>query len=132
MGRRGGAGLAPGSAVRRYGLLLRTQGAFTNGFGEVVVDTQSPTFDGGGSPKLQALSRELNERLRRLAQRNERDGTLRLLCECGRCSETIEIAADIYEQARSTPLLLIKQGHEDGKPVRSRIGQISLVEAATA
>ena len=97
------------------------------------MDTQSPTFDGGRSPKLQELSRELNERLRRLAQRNGTDGTLRLLCECGRCRETIEVAADVYEQARSTPgVLLIKQGHEQGEPVRSQNRPTVLVEAATA
>lgn len=100
------------------------------------MDTQSHTPDGGDSQKLQALSRELNERLQRLqrlAKQNGTDGRLRLLCECGRCSETIDAATDVYEQARSTPgLLLIKQGHELAKPVRSQIGQISLVEAATA
>ena len=97
------------------------------------MDTQSHTPDSGDSQKLQALRRELNERLQRLAEQNGTDGTLRLLCECGRCSETIDVATDVYEQARSTlGLLLIKQGHEQAKPVRSQTGQVSLVEAATA
>src|SRR5437016_3249553 len=97
------------------------------------MDTQSHTPDSGDSQKLQALRRELNERLQRLAEQNGTDGTLRLLCECGRCSETIDVATDVYEQARSTlGLLLIKQGHEPAKPVRSQTGQVSLVEVATA
>jgi hypothetical protein len=129
----GGAGLAPrerGSSLRAIAANPRR---VHQRFGEVVVDTQSRRFDGGGGPKLQALSRELNERLRSLAHRNGRDGTLRLLCECGGCGETIEVAADVYERALSTSgLLLIKHGHEQAKPVRSQIGQISLVEAATA
>jgi hypothetical protein len=67
----------------------------------------------GESQKRQALSRELNERLQRLAARNGSNGTLRLLCECGHCSETIDVAADVYEQARSTAgVLLVRQGHE--------------------
>ena len=77
------------------------------------MDTQSHTPPAGDSQKLQALSRELNERLRRLAQQNGRNGTLRLLCECGHCSETIDVAAEVYEQARSTAgVLLVRQGHE--------------------
>ena len=97
------------------------------------MDTQSHTLDGGDSKKLQALSRELNERLQRLAQENGRNGTLRLLCECGRCSETVDVAADVYELARSTAgVLLVKRGHEQAKPVRSQNEHTSLVEAATA
>ena len=97
------------------------------------MDTQSHTPPAGDSQKLQALSRELNERLRRLAQQNGRNGTLRLLCECGRCSETIDVAADVYESARSTAgVLLVKKGHEQAKPVRSQNEHASLVEAATA
>jgi|GEM_PF-4969295 len=58
---------------------------------------------------------------------------LRLLCECGGCSETIDVAADVYEQARSTTgLLLVKKGHEQAKPVRSKSEHTSLVEAAKA
>ena len=97
------------------------------------MDTQSHTPNAGDSQKRQALSRELNERLQRLAQRNGRNGTLRLLCECGRCSETIDVAADVYERARSAAgLLLVKKGHEQAKPVRSQNEHTSLVEAATA
>ena len=97
------------------------------------MDTQSHTPAAGDSQKLQALSRELNERLRRLAQHSGRNGTLRLLCECGRCSETIDVAADVYESARSTAgVLLVKKGHEQAKPVRSQNEHASLVEAATA
>ena len=97
------------------------------------MDTQSHTLDGGDSQKLQALTRELNERLQRLAEQNGSNGTLRLLCECGGCSDTIDVAADIYEEARSTPgVLLVKQGHEQAKPVRSQNGHTSLVEVATA
>jgi hypothetical protein len=97
------------------------------------VDTQSPTIDGGDSRKLQALSRELNERLRRLAEQNGSHGTLRLLCECGRCSETIDVAAHVYDQARSTPgVVLVKDGHEQAKPVRSQNEHTSRVEGATA
>ena len=66
---------------------------------------------------MQALSRELNERLHRLEQQNGSNGTLRLLCECGHCNEPIDVAADVYEQARSTAgVLLVKQGHEQAKP----------------
>jgi hypothetical protein len=97
------------------------------------MDTQSPTFDDGGSQKLQALTREVNERLRHLAQRNGRNGTIHLLCECGRCSERIDVAADVYEHARSTAgVLLVKQGHEQTRPVRFQNGDTSLIEAATA
>jgi hypothetical protein len=97
------------------------------------LDTQSHTPAAGDSQKLQALSRELNERLQRLAQENGRNGTLRLLCECGRCSETVDVAADVYELARSTAgVLLVKRGHEQAKPVRSQNEHTSLVEAATA
>jgi hypothetical protein len=97
------------------------------------LDTHSPTHAAGDSRKLQALSRELNERLQRLAQQNGRNGTLRLLCECGRCSETIDVAADVYELARSTAgVLLVKKGHEQAKPVRSQNEHASLVEAAAA
>jgi hypothetical protein len=79
---------------------------------EVVLNTQSHSPDSGDSQKLQALSREVNERLRRLAELTGRNGTLRLLCECGSCSETMEVAADLHEQARSTPgVLLVKEGH---------------------
>ena len=102
-------------------------------FPKVVLDTHSHTPDGGDSQKLQALSRELNERLRRLAARNGSSETLHLLCECGHCSETIDVAADVYEQAVSTPgLLLVKQGHEQAKPIRSQNEHASLVEATTA
>jgi len=77
------------------------------------LDTQSHGPGVGESQKRQALSRELNERLQRLAARNGSNGTLRLLCECGHCSETIDVAADVYEQARSTAgVLLVRQGHE--------------------
>jgi hypothetical protein len=97
------------------------------------LDTQSHTPDAGESQKRQALSRELNERLQRLAEQNGGNGTLRLLCECGHCSETIDVAADVYEQARSTAgVLLVKQGHEQAKPVRSQDEDTSLVEATTA
>jgi hypothetical protein len=97
------------------------------------LDTQSHTPATGNSQKLQGLSRELNERLQRLAQQNGRNGTLRLLCECGRCSETIDVAADVYELARSTAaLLLVKKGHEQAKQVLSQNEHTSLVEAATA
>jgi hypothetical protein len=97
------------------------------------LDTHSHRLDGGDSQKLQALSRELNERLQRLAQQNGSHGTLRLLCECGRCRETIDVAADVYEQARSTAgVLLVKQGHEQAKAVRSQNEHTSLVEAGTA
>jgi hypothetical protein len=100
---------------------------------EVVLDTHSHRPDAGDSQKLRALRRELNERLQRLAAGNGSNGTLHLLCECGRCSETIDVADDVYEQARSTPgVLLVKQGHEQAKPVRSRNEHTSLVEAATA
>ena len=97
------------------------------------MDTQSHTPAAGDSQKLQALSRELNERLQRLAEQDGTNGTLRLLCECGHCRETIDVAADVYEQARSTAgVLLVKQGHEQAKPVRSQNEHASLVEAATA
>ena len=97
------------------------------------MDTQSHTPHSGDSQKLQALSCELNERLQRLAQQNGRNGTLRLLCECGRCGEAIDVAADVYEEARSTVgVLLVKQGHEQARPVRSQDEHISLVEAGTA
>lgn len=97
------------------------------------MDTQSHTPPAGDSQKLQALSRELNERLRRLAQQNGRNGTLRLLCECGRCSETIDVAADVYESARSTAgVLLVKEGHEQAKLILSQNEHASLVKAATA
>lgn len=98
------------------------------------MDTQSHTFDDDGSRKLQALSRELNERLRRLAQSNGKDGSLLLLlCECGRCSEAVEVPADFYGQALATPgVLLVKQDHAPANPVRSQNGHASLVEAAAA
>jgi hypothetical protein len=97
------------------------------------MDTQSHTVDGDDNQKLQALSRELNERLQRLAEQNGSNGTLRLLCECGGCSETIDVPGDVYEQARSTiGLLLVKQGHERAKSVRSQSEHTSLVEAAKA
>jgi hypothetical protein len=100
--------------------------------GRVVLDTQSHTPDSGESQKLQALSRELNERLQRLAEQHGRNGTLRLLCECGHCSETIDVAAAVYEHARSTAgVLLVKQGHEQAAPVRSQNEHSSLVEAGT-
>jgi hypothetical protein len=97
------------------------------------LDTQSHRPDAGESEKRQALSRELNERLQRLAEQNGSNGTLRLLCECGHCSETIDVTADVYEQARSTAgVLLVKQGHEQAKPVRSQNEHASLGEAARA
>jgi len=97
------------------------------------LNTQSHGPDAGESQKRQALSRELNERLQRLAEQNGSNGTLRLLCECGGCSETIDVAADVYEQARSaTGVLLVKQGHEQAKPVRFQSEHTSLVEAAKA
>jgi hypothetical protein len=97
------------------------------------LDTQSHTPASADSQKLQALSRELNERLQRLAEQDGTNGTLRLLCECGHCRETIDVVADVYEQARSTAgVLLVKQGHEQAKPLRSQNGDTSLVEGATA
>jgi hypothetical protein len=97
------------------------------------MDTRSHTLHRDDSQKLQALSRELNERLQRLAEQNGSKGTLRLLCECGDCSETIDVAAEVYEQVRSTTgLLLVKEGHEQAKPVRSQSESSSLVEVATA
>ena len=87
----------------------------------------------GESQKRQALTRELNERLQRLAARNGSNGTLRLLCECGHCSETIDVAADVYESARSTAgVLLVKEGHEQAKLILSQNEHASLVKAATA
>jgi hypothetical protein len=107
--------------------------ARSSGRFEDVLDTHSHRPDGGDSQKLQALSRELNERLRRLAARNGSNGTLRLLCECGHCRETIDVAADVYEQARLTAgVLLVKQGHVQAKPVRSQNEHTGLVEAAKA
>jgi hypothetical protein len=100
---------------------------------EVGLDTRSHTPGSGDSQKLQALSRELNERLQRLAEQNGSKGMLRLLCECGHCNETIDVAADVYEHACSTAgVLLIKQGHEQAKPVCSQNEHTSLVEGATA
>jgi hypothetical protein len=57
----------------------------------------------GESQKRRALHRELNERLQRLAEQNGSNGTLRLLCECGHCSETMNVAADVLTVAGSTP-----------------------------
>jgi hypothetical protein len=76
------------------------------------VDTQQHPLDGSSSQRLRALSRELNERLYRLAQADAPDGSLRLLCECGRCSDEIEVEADDYEEARAlSGRLLVKRGH---------------------
>jgi hypothetical protein len=77
------------------------------------VDTQQHPLDGRSSQKLQALSRELNERLYRLAQPNAPEAILRLLCGCGHCSDQIEVEAGAYEQARTVPgRLLVRRGHE--------------------
>jgi phosphate starvation-inducible protein PhoH len=77
------------------------------------VDTQQHHLDGSSSQKLQAFSRELNERLYRIAQSNAPDAILRLLCECGHCGQQIEVEADAYERARTVPgRLLVKHGHE--------------------
>jgi hypothetical protein len=77
------------------------------------VDTQQNPLDRSSSRKLQAVSRELNDRLYRLAQRNAPNAIVRLLCECGRCSDQIEVETDAYERVRAVPgRLLVKPGHE--------------------
>jgi hypothetical protein len=123
----------PGARIVVTGQYREPKARSSGRFLEDVLDRHSHRPDGGDSQELQALSRELNERLQRLAARNGSNGTLHLLCECGHCSETIDVSADVYEQARSTPgVLLVKQGHEQAKPVRSQNEHTSLVEAAPA
>jgi len=73
------------------------------------VDSQPLAVDGDHPGRRQALRREMNEQLRRASRRNGDSGTLRLLCECGRCNDHVVIAGESYEQA-GVPL--VKPGHE--------------------
>lgn len=78
------------------------------------MDSQPSVVVDHRSRKLQALRRELNEQLRRLEQRDGEFGTLRLLCECGRCNDEVIATAGSYDDASSNPgRLLVKAGHED-------------------
>jgi len=78
------------------------------------VDSQPPAVDGDRTRKSQALRREMNEQLRRLSHRDGENGTLRLLCECGRCSDQLVVATKSYQQASAIPgRPLVKPGHEN-------------------
>jgi hypothetical protein len=80
---------------------------------EGFVDPQPPAVDGDHIRKSQALRREMNEQLRRLSHPDGEAGTLRLLCECGRCNDQVVLAADSYGQASAIPgRPLVKPGHD--------------------
>lgn len=90
-------------------------------------------LDGSSSQRLRALSRELNERLYRLAQADAPDGSLRLLCECGRCSDEIEVEADAYEEARTFPgRLLVKPGHASTDQAIQHADAVSVADGAVS
>jgi hypothetical protein len=85
----------------------------------------------GRNRQLQGLIRETNELLHRLVERG--DGTtVRLLCECGRCTGRLEIAASDYRRAREADGLLVKRGHEHVGRVVWQVDSFSLVEPGTA
>jgi hypothetical protein len=67
----------------------------------------------------EALFREVNERIEELttnlAEENEQDESIQVVCECGRddCTELIEMTHAEYEAIRSDPRrFLVLPGHE--------------------
>jgi hypothetical protein len=70
----------------------------------------------GEEARRQALFREVNEQIERLSGGWELfDGSLAVLCECGRpgCNEAIDVLRTVYDDVRATPnRFLLKAGHE--------------------
>jgi hypothetical protein len=69
----------------------------------------------------QLVFREVNDRIRELAERFEVEGPLEFICECSReeCTEKVSLAADEYNGVRSSPtLFVIVPGHETLKVER--------------
>jgi hypothetical protein len=64
--------------------------------------------------RTQALFREVNEQLERLAVKFGIDHSLDFVCECGnhRCSENVELSLSEYEAIRRIPTrFVVKPGH---------------------
>jgi len=79
------------------------------------VDSRAFVADGHDTRKLQLLRRELNEQLRRFSRRDGQSGSLRLLCECGRCREEIDVATERFERANANGgRWFVKDGHPVG------------------
>ncbi|MDQ4149482.1 MAG: hypothetical protein M3164_05750 [Actinomycetota bacterium] len=63
----------------------------------------------------EAISRQINERIKQSHKRASRDGLIRMVCECGHegCEELIAISTEEYEEIRSDPLrFAVVKGHE--------------------
>jgi hypothetical protein len=85
----------------------------------------------------EALFREVNERIEELttglADESEQDGSLGVVCECGRdgCTELIETTRAQYEAVRSDPRrFLVLPGHEhtDAAHIVERNSAFSVIE----
>jgi hypothetical protein len=84
----------------------------------------------------EALFREVNERieeLSRMGDESEHDGSIGVVCECGRdgCTELIETTRAQYEAVRSDPRrFLVLPGHEhtDAARVVERNSGFSVIE----
>ena len=85
----------------------------------------------------EALFREVNERIEELssewAGESEQEGSVGIVCECGRadCTELIEVTRAEYEAVRGDPRrFLVLPGHEhtDTARVVERNSQFSVVE----
>ena len=63
----------------------------------------------------QLVFREVNDRIREVAEGFAVQGRLDFICECSRedCSERVSLAADEYKRVRSSPTLFVSvPGHE--------------------
>jgi len=73
--------------------------------------------------KNESLFREVNERIRELAERFETppDGLVQFVCECSRlsCSEAVYLTAAEYAGARGGPAhFVVRPGHVDAERER--------------
>lgn len=70
----------------------------------------------GEEVRRQALFREVNEQIEKLSGGWELfDGSLSVLCECGRpgCTDAIDVPRTLYDDVRAAPhRFLLKVGHE--------------------
>jgi len=85
----------------------------------------------------EALFREVNERIEELssdlADESEQEGSIEVVCECGRadCTELIEVTRAEYEAVRSDPRrFIVVPGHEhtDTARIVERNSAFSVIE----
>ena len=82
-----------------------------------------------GVIRLQAVCREINERVAKMSGDSQITGPLVFLCECG-CAEKVQLTLGRYQAVRRLPPSpLLKPGHAEPEPDRIIEGAYVLTEA---